>query len=120
MAKIPKNTHFDRPFNLLNSVKSECKIIKKWRLHHYLALEQYFILLMDFRSIIKLEVAKFVVQNCPIYKKKSTFLHLLPLSLKKNGGHIVQKIFYHLLEQQKLFSLVTNFMQIGSSKAKKY
>ena len=75
---------------------------------------------MDFRSIIELEVAEFVVQNCPIYKKKKHFLHLLPWSLKKIGGHIDQKIFYHLLEQQKLFSLVTNFMQIGSSKAEKY
>ena len=28
---------------------------------------------MDFRSIIELEVAEFVVQNCPIYKKKTLF-----------------------------------------------
>ena len=74
---------------------------------------------MDFWSIIELEIAEFVVQNGLIYKKIH-FLHLLPWSLKKIGGHIDQKIFYHLLEQQKLFSLVTNFMQIGSSKAKKY
>ena len=93
MAKMSKNTHFDRPFNLLNSVKSKCKIIKTWRLHHQLALEQYFILLMDFRSIIELEVAEFVVQNCPIYKKNPPFLRLVPQSLKKIGGSYRSKNF---------------------------
>ena len=101
MAKMSKNTHFDRPFNLLNSVKSKCKIIKTWRLHHQLALEQYFILLMDFWSIIELEVAEFVVQNCPIYKKKSTFFASASIVIKKNWGFISIKKFFTICQSSK-------------------
>ena len=54
------------------------------------------------------------------FAKKSTFLHLLLQSLKIFGGNIDQKFFYHQLEQEKLFNLITNFMQIGPSKATKY
>ena len=52
------------------------------------------------------------------FSRKSTFLHLLLQSIKKIEGKIDQKFFYHQLEQQKLFNLITNFMQIGPSKAK--
>ena len=41
---------------------------------------------MDFRSIIELEVAKFVVQNCPIYKKKKTLFASASMVIKKNWG----------------------------------
>ena len=40
---------------------------------------------MDFRSIIELEVAKFVDQNCPIYKKKTLFASA-SMVIKKNWG----------------------------------
>ena len=40
---------------------------------------------MDFRSIIELEVAEFVVQNCPIYKKKKLFVSA-SMVIKKNWG----------------------------------
>ena len=120
MAKMSKNINFYSTFNLFNFVKSKCKIIKTWRLHHWLALEQYFFLVIDFRSIIELEVAKFVVQNCSIYKKNPFFFHLLPKSVKKIGVHINQNFFYQLLKQQKLVSLIANLMQIGSSKAEKH
>ena len=54
----------------------------------------------------------------PNFQRKSAFLHLLRQSIEKIWGHIDQKFIYHQLEQQKLFNLVTNFMQIGLSKAK--
>ena len=40
---------------------------------------------MDFRSIIELEVAKFVVQNCPIYNKNPLFASA-SMVIKKNWG----------------------------------
>ena len=41
-------------------------------------------------------------------------------SIKKIWDKIEQIFFYHHQEQEKLFNLVTNFMQIGPSKAEKY
>ena len=38
----------------------------------------------------------------------------------RNNCNIDQNFFYHQLEQEKLFNLITNFMQIGPSKAAKY
>ena len=93
MAKMSKNIDSYSTFNLFNFVKSKCKIIKTWRLHHWLALEQYFILVIDFRSIIELEVAEFVVQNCPIYKKIH-FFFICFHSQKKKLGCISIKIFF--------------------------
>ena len=52
------------------------------------------------------------------FSRKSTFLHLLLQSIKKIDGKIDQIFFYYQLEQQKLFNLITNFIQIGPSKAK--
>ena len=44
-------------------------------------------MVIDFRSIIELEVAEFVVQNCPIYKKKNeTLFASASMVIKKNWG----------------------------------
>ena len=92
LAKIPKNCHFDILFDLLGFVKSKCKNILTCRLHRQLALEQYFILLMDCNSFFKSEVSAFFVQNCPIYNKIVFFSPASSVS-KKNLSKYRSKIF---------------------------
>ena len=53
-------------------------------------------------------------------QKNRLFCTCFLQSLEFFGGNTDQKIFYHQLEQEKLFNLITNFMQIGLSKAAKY
>ena len=73
MAKVTINGQLDIPFDLWSFIKSKCKNILTCRLFHKVALEQYFILLVDFKSFSKMGVVKFFVQNCPIFKKIDFF-----------------------------------------------
>ena len=115
MAKLTKNCYIDIPFDLWSSVKLICRydmpIAKSWAVVCFAH---------EFQVVFQTRGGWILSPKLPNFPKNQLFYTCFFIWKKKKWRKIDQKFQYYQLNQQKLFNLITNFMEISLSKAKKY